>query len=810
MKRIFLLLILILPQILQAQTHKLWYDQPSGKVWERALPVGNGFLGAMVYGNPDEEILQLNETTLWSGSPFTQSPTLHPDSLAKIRKLIFEGQHKVAEAMAQRVLFNHGSHGQIFQPAGSLHLRFTGHDHPQNYYRELDISRAVQLTRYKVGEVTYTREVFASHADRVVVVRISSDQKGKIDLDAFYSSPHQEYKVEVGPDQELIISGNSSSHEGSPGLLRYRVISRFIPEGGQVHSSDTGYKISGADVLTVHISIATNYNNFKDISADEKARALGHLQKVKGQSFTSLLAKHIRAYQKYYQRVELNLDKGEDVALPTDKRLENFRKSDDPDLAALYFQYGRYLLISSSQPGGQPANLQGIWNHRLKPSWDSKYTININTEMNYWPAERTALSEMHRPLFAMVKDISETGKATAKNLYGAGGWVAHHNTDLWRITWPVDAAFYGMWTGGGAWLTQHLWEHFLYSGDLSFLKENYDIIKGAAQFYADFLVQHPDLPWLVINPGSSPENAPEAHKFSSLAAGATMDNQLVFDTFNAAIFAAEFLKRDTEWVNKIKSLRGKLPPMHVGKHGQLQEWLDDVDSPEDKHRHVSHLYGLFPSAQISPYRNPELFSAAKTTLLHRGDVSTGWSMGWKVNWWARLKDGDHAYTLIRNQLTPLGVNKDGGGTYPNLFDAHPPFQIDGNFGCTAGIAEMLVQSGDAEVEILPALPQVWKNGTVKGLRTVGGFVVEEVEWKDGKLVRLVVKSELGGNLRLRLPRAWAQGTAAKGENPNPYFVRAEIAKPVISPEAKITSPGLPETYVYDVSTVKGRKYSFVW
>jgi alpha-L-fucosidase 2 len=434
--------------------------------------------------------------------------------------------------------------------------------------------------------------------------------------------------------------------------------------------------------------------------------------------------------------------------------------------------------------------------------------------MNYWPAEKTNLSEMHEPLLKMIMELSETGKETAKVMYGANGWLAHHNTDIWRITGPIDGSFWGIWNGGGGWLSQHLWERYLYTGDEKYLESVYPAIKGAAEFYVDFLVEHPKYKWLVVAPGNSPENAPKAHQGASITAGSTMDNQLVFDVFSATINAAKALDKDKKFIKKLEGLKKRLPPMQIGKHNQLQEWLDDVDSPTDKHRHISHLYGLYPSNQISPYRNPKLFAAAKNTLLQRGDVSTGWSMGWKVNWWAKMQDGNHAYQLIQNQLTPLGTVKGGGGTYNNLFDAHPPFQIDGNFGCTSGITEMLMQSSDGAVHLIPALPDNFKNGTISGLKTKGGFTIDEMIWENSELVSVKITSTLGGNLRLRTlnemkSKFGKKLKKASGKNPNDFFVVSEIKEPIISEASDIQPLQLKQTFLYDIPTQKGKSYTFV-
>jgi len=527
---------------------------------------------------------------------------------------------------------------------------------------------------------------------------------------------------------------------------------------------------------------------------------------------------HITVYQQYFNRVELDLGTTDSVKNPTDRRIAGFASGNDPQLAALYFQFGRYLLISASQPGGQPANLQGIWNDKMNPPWGSKYTININTEMNYWPAEETNLSEMHEPLIQMVKELSVTGQETARIMYGSRGWVAHHNTDLWRITGPVDGIYSGLWPSGGIWLSRHLWERYLYIGDKAYLQSVYGAMKGAAQFCLDFLTEEPEHHWLVMSPSLSPENGPRAYGGVSIDAGVTMDNQLVFELFSNVIRAAGVLNTDNDLVVELIAARKRLPPMQIGQYSQLQEWLHDLDSPEDKNRHVSHLFGLYPGNQISPYRTPELFDAARTSLIYRSDISTGWSMGWKVNLWARLLDGNHAFKLIKNQLTPTGLNKgganNGGGTYPNMFDAHPPFQIDGNFGCTAGIAEMLLQSYDGDIYLLPAIPDAWATGSVSGLKARGGFEIVNMQWKDGKLTHLEIRSALGGNCRIRITSPLKAKDSfvfkvAKGTNPNFFYQNDETAVPLIAAKAKLNKPGEKPTLVYDLPTQAGKVYTLV-
>ncbi len=793
---------------------KLWYNQPSGNVWENALPVGNGFQAAMVYGNVDTETIQLNEGTVWSGSPNRNDNPLAFDSLAEIRKLVFEGKQKQAEKLADRVIISKKSHGQMFEPVGELHLSFNGHEKYSDYYRELDLEKAIAKTSYKVGDVTYTRQVIASFPDRVIVVHLTASKPGSLSFGACYSTPQPGAQIKTTAAKELTIAGTTVDHEGVKGMVKFKGIARIKTEGGTVSSTDTSLVVSNANAATIYISIATNFNNYNDLGGDENARASSYLDKAFPKEYDDMLKTHISAYQKFFNRVKLDLGVTDAAKLPTDERLKNFNSVNDPQFVTLYYQYGRYLLISSSQPGGQPATLQGIWNNKMYPPWDSKYTININTEMNYWPAEKTNLPQMHEPLIKMVKELALTGEKTARDMYGTRGWMAHHNTDIWRINGGVDGAFWGLWPNGGGWLSQHLWEHYLYNGDKKYLESVYTALKGAAMFYADYLMEHPKYRWLVICPDESPENAPAAHDGSSIDAGVTMTNQIVFDVFSNAIEAAKILNRDQAFADTLQQKRSRLAPMHVGRYSQLQEWLDDVDDPKDKHRHISHLYGLFPSNQISPYRTPELYSAAKNTLLQRGDVSTGWSMGWKVNWWAKMLDGNHAYKLIQNQLTPVGTNEGGGGTYNNLFDAHAPFQIDGNFGCTSGITEMLMQSEDGDLQLLPALPDVWQSaGSISGLRARGGFELISMEWKDGKVMKAVIKSTLGGNLRLRVPNEMKlEGGALKnasGDNANPFYKVEKTPAPIISDKAIITPPDLKQTFVYDIPTQAGRIYMLI-
>lgn len=803
------LLISIFSSAQKGGKYKLWYDKPAQQ-WIEALPIGNGRIAAMVFGDPYKEKLQLNEATFWSGGPSRNDNPNGPKVLDSIRYYLFNRNYKRAQILADKGLTAKTLHGSAFQNIGEFTLDFHNLGDIKDYYRELDIEKAITTTTFTSNGTHFKREVFASIPNNVMVIRLSADKKNALNFTANFDS---ELKKNIQADGVTVqMNGLSSTIEGLEGKVKYNAVAKFITKNGTTSASGKSISVSNADEITILISIATNFTDYKTLNTDEVVKSRKYISEAEYKNFNTLFKNHLKAYQNYFKRVDIDLGTSEAAKNPTDIRVKNFAINDDPELISLYYQFGRYLLISSSQPGGQPANLQGIWNGSNKPAWDSKYTININTEMNYWPAEKTNLPEMHQPLIQMIKDLSESGKATAKVMYNSRGWVAHHNTDIWRITGVVDFANAGMWPMGGAWLSQHLWEKYLYSGDKNYLKSIYSVLQSATQYYEDFLIEEPTHKWLVVSPSMSPENIPQGHQGSALAAGNTMDNQLMFDLFTKTKKAAEILNIDPEKIPVWNTIISKLPPMKIGKYGQLQEWMEDMDNPEDHHRHVSHLYGLFPSNQISPFTTPELTGASKTVLVHRGDVSTGWSMGWKVNLWAKLLDGNHANKLIKDQLTL--VEKDGwgckGGTYPNLFDAHPPFQIDGNFGCTSGITEMLLQTQNGFIDILPALPDEWKNGKISGLKTYGGFEVN-IRWENNKAKDIVIKSRLGGNCRIRVPNEiQLSGNTklkkAEGKNPNPFFEIPEIKEPLISADAKLNPFEIKTSLIYDFQTEPGKTY----